>query len=215
MPLNTLSQWLNKAGWKFEPEQLVEPSTDVPALQAQLQAGQRADQASGNGEGDFKKSDGLLREPESLRFSFIQGNKENYPVQMMCDMLEVSRSGYYAWLDRRSARVRLARSGSSSRSKRSSPSTASCTDLRACMPQLAELDVAACVNTVAKYMREKRLCARTHRRFVVRNHRFQSRPSGGGESAGSGVRAGAAQPGVGGGHHLPSRPIKAGSTWRA
>ncbi len=29
MPLNTLSQWLNKAGWKFEPEQLVEPSTDV------------------------------------------------------------------------------------------------------------------------------------------------------------------------------------------
>jgi transposase-like protein len=38
MPLNTLAQWLNKAGWKSEPQQLVEPSSDVPVLQTQLKA---------------------------------------------------------------------------------------------------------------------------------------------------------------------------------
>ena len=38
MPMNTLNSWLAKAGWKSEPEQLAEPSTDVPVLQTQLKA---------------------------------------------------------------------------------------------------------------------------------------------------------------------------------
>ena len=36
MPMNTLNLWLNKAGWKNQPQELVAPSTEVPVLQAQL-----------------------------------------------------------------------------------------------------------------------------------------------------------------------------------
>ncbi|RYZ14214.1 MAG: IS3 family transposase, partial [Myxococcaceae bacterium] len=44
-----------------------------------------------------KKSGGLLRQGEHLRFAFIEAEKAHWPVTVMCDVLEVSRSGYYAW----------------------------------------------------------------------------------------------------------------------
>jgi transposase InsO family protein len=35
-----------------------------------------------------------------VRFEFIRAEKANYPIELLCSALEVSRSGYYAWLDR-------------------------------------------------------------------------------------------------------------------
>ena len=36
-----------------------------------------------------------------MRFDFIHRRRqEEYPVTLLCDLLEVSRSGYYAWVDR-------------------------------------------------------------------------------------------------------------------
>lgn len=35
-----------------------------------------------------------------MRFEFIDVEKANYPVQLLCRLLEVSRSGYYDWCDR-------------------------------------------------------------------------------------------------------------------
>ncbi len=35
-----------------------------------------------------------------MRFEFIQAEKANHAVAMMCRLLEVSRSGYYAWIQR-------------------------------------------------------------------------------------------------------------------
>lgn len=35
-----------------------------------------------------------------MRFAFIQAEEANYPVEVLCENLEVSRSGYYAWLSR-------------------------------------------------------------------------------------------------------------------
>ena len=32
-----------------------------------------------------------------MRFTAIQEEKANYPVAMLCRVLEVSRAGYYAW----------------------------------------------------------------------------------------------------------------------
>ena len=33
-----------------------------------------------------------------MRFSFIDAEKASYPVRMLCRVLDVSPSGYYAWL---------------------------------------------------------------------------------------------------------------------
>jgi putative transposase len=35
-----------------------------------------------------------------VKFAFIAAEKAHYPVDVLCDALEVSRSGYYAWTTR-------------------------------------------------------------------------------------------------------------------
>ena len=55
------------------------------------------------GAGDPEKSRLVLsgNEPRSAEiFQFITANQADYPIQSMCRVLEVSRSGYYAWVNR-------------------------------------------------------------------------------------------------------------------
>ena len=35
-----------------------------------------------------------------MRFEFIDAEKAQYPIDVLCAALEVSRSGYYAWKGR-------------------------------------------------------------------------------------------------------------------
>ena len=35
-----------------------------------------------------------------MSYDFIRGNVADFPVQVMCQVLQVSRSGYYDWLSR-------------------------------------------------------------------------------------------------------------------
>ena len=36
----------------------------------------------------------------AMRYMFIENHKEEFPIHRMCQVLEVSESGYYAWLKR-------------------------------------------------------------------------------------------------------------------
>ncbi|WP_284665542.1 IS3 family transposase [Myxococcus sp. SDU36] len=48
----------------------------------------------------LKKAAGLLREGDDVKFAFIHAQKAHFPIAFMCEQLEVSRSGYYAWAHR-------------------------------------------------------------------------------------------------------------------
>ncbi len=48
----------------------------------------------------LKKSRGLLRQGLAVKFVFVAKHRGIRPVAMLCGALGVSRSGYYAWLER-------------------------------------------------------------------------------------------------------------------
>ena len=103
-----------------------------------------------------------------MRFQFIHERCKEYPVTLLCRMLQVSRSGYYAWRDRpasvrRQRREELLRQirqmHEQSRGTYGSPRVTI---------ELKETGVSISRNTVAKYMRESGILAQPRRRFVPR-----------------------------------------------
>ncbi|NWA63205.1 IS3 family transposase [Pantoea sp. B9002] len=46
----------------------------------------------------FKKSRGVLRKAVRLRYAFIRDNSRCWPVRLLCRVLDVHPSGFYAWL---------------------------------------------------------------------------------------------------------------------
>src|SRR6202044_3906880 len=47
-----------------------------------------------------KKGRSLLREGSEMRFAFIAKQRSVWPVSWLCEALDVSRSGFHAWLHR-------------------------------------------------------------------------------------------------------------------
>ena len=121
-----------------------------------------------DGARDPKKSDGLLRQREGLRFGFIRDHRDEFPVALMCDVLEVSRAGYYAWLSRpegpRAARM-AELSGQVAEAHRESQGTYGAPRVH---EALAAAGVACCENTVAKLMRREGSRGSAPRRYVPR-----------------------------------------------
>ena len=48
----------------------------------------------------LKKSDGLLREKNKVKYVFITRHKKTWPVDRMCRILGVSRNAYYRYCQR-------------------------------------------------------------------------------------------------------------------
>jgi transposase InsO family protein len=101
-----------------------------------------------------------------VRFGFIHEHKQEFAVQMMCDILDVSRSGYYRWIDRpicprakRRAQLieKIKEVQEQSRGTYGSPRVT---------VELKEVHLSVCQNTVAKYMRESGIGVKLRRRFV-------------------------------------------------
>ena len=57
-----------------------------------------------------------------MKYAWITQHRDSFPVGVMCDVLNVSPSGYYDSIDRRRAIVRSVTSESSRPSSRSTPS---------------------------------------------------------------------------------------------
>jgi transposase InsO family protein len=110
-----------------------------------------------------------------LTFRFIADHRDEFPVARMCDALEVSASGYYAWVDRDASPTAVARTTlaetiaavhAAVRGRYGSPRTTA--ELNARGHPCSE-------NTVAKVMREHGIRAKAPRRRVRTtdsNHRL-------------------------------------------
>ena len=55
-------------------------------------------------EGHFKKSLGRILQTKQMKYEFMEEHRETYKVKSMCEVLKVSRSGYYAWKTRQPSR---------------------------------------------------------------------------------------------------------------
>jgi transposase InsO family protein len=103
-----------------------------------------------------------------VRFAFIQQHSSQFPVDLMCVVFKVSRSGYYAWKERPSSAQaarreqlveRIEHVHQESRQRYGSPRIHA--ELRASGTPCSR-------NTVAKLMRLRGIRSKMRRRFVVR-----------------------------------------------
>lgn len=103
-----------------------------------------------------------------MKFAFIEEHQQEFPVEAMCRVLEVSRSGYYAWQQRppsatvqRQAELieQIQQIHEESRQVYGSPRV---------HRELAAQGVKCSENTVAKLMRKAGVRSKMRKRFVVR-----------------------------------------------
>jgi putative transposase len=101
-----------------------------------------------------------------VKFAFIKESLSEYPVWICCEVLEISRAGYYAWLDR----------PVSTRQRRRDELAAKIQTLHTetrrvyGSPRITEALVAqgekVCENTVAKVMKQREIKAKTTKKFI-------------------------------------------------
>jgi putative transposase len=103
-----------------------------------------------------------------VTFAFIEDHQETWPVRVMCEALEVSAAGYYAWLVRPPSFAQQRRDAllvliqgiyAEAKQRYGSPRVHAA---------LAGRDGARSVNTVAKIMRDNDVRAKTARKFKCR-----------------------------------------------
>jgi transposase InsO family protein len=103
-----------------------------------------------------------------MRYVFIGNHQKQYPVRVMCEVLEVSPAGFYDWRPRgpspRAVRHAVLKAQTQVVFKQSRETYGSPRITR----ELVERGTPVCRNTVAKVMREAGLAGRTPRRFVPR-----------------------------------------------
>ena len=103
-----------------------------------------------------------------MRFAFIHDHQADFPVGLLCKVLKVSRSGFYAWTQRPASvqaerrtqlvdRIRVVHT--QAREVYGSPRV---------HRELKAQGVACCVNTVAKLMQQAEIRSKARRAFVVK-----------------------------------------------
>jgi putative transposase len=100
-----------------------------------------------------------------MTFRFIEDNRPYWPVRLLCETLEVSAAGYYAWRERTTSAQQLRRDAlvveiraihAEVKARYGSPRIHA---------ELAARGQTCCVNTVAKLMRDQGIAAKTARKF--------------------------------------------------
>jgi transposase InsO family protein len=103
-----------------------------------------------------------------VRFAFIRDHQAEFPVEVLCDVLGVSRSGYYAWRGRPPSPAAVRRGQLVEQIRSVHEEARSVYGSPRVHRELEARGVACCENTVAKLMREHDIRSKARRRFVAR-----------------------------------------------
>jgi putative transposase len=103
-----------------------------------------------------------------VKFNWIQEHRDSYEVNLMCQTLQVSRSGYYAWKDRPISPGQQRREELIGQIRQVHQASRRLYGSPRVHAELAERRIAVCLNTVANLMKQAQIRSRIKRRFVVR-----------------------------------------------
>ena len=103
-----------------------------------------------------------------MRFAFIRDHQGEFPVDLLCEVLGVSRSGYYAWRDRPPSPRAVRRELLAEQIRQVHEEARSVYGSPRVHRELEARGVACCENTVARLMREHGIRSKAVRRFVAR-----------------------------------------------
>ncbi len=98
-------------------------------------------------------------------FRWIQEHRQEFEVGMMCQILQVSRSGYYAWVDRPASPRQENRRRLIEQIRQVHAESDATYGSPRVHAELAERNVQVCVNTVAKLMNEAQIRSKIVRKF--------------------------------------------------
>lgn len=102
-----------------------------------------------------------------MKYAWIQSHRDSYAVAMMCAVLKVSTSGYYAWLQHKPSQTQQRRAVIAQAAEQAYCQSHRIYGYRKVHDDLQEQRIACCRETVRKVLGEKRLFSRTQRKFVV------------------------------------------------
>lgn len=102
-----------------------------------------------------------------MTFDFIKSHQDAFPVPVLCQTLEVSHSGYYAWLHRRPSARALRRTELTVKIRTVHDQNRRVYGSWRVHRALVDQGEKVCRNTVARVMKAQGIQAKTHRRFRV------------------------------------------------
>jgi putative transposase len=103
-----------------------------------------------------------------VKFAFIHQHLRQFPVDLVCRVLQVSRSGYYAWQQRPPSETTLRQAALVAEIRQAHRESRGIYGSPRVQRELAARGVRCSENTVAKLMRREGIRSKTRRRFVVR-----------------------------------------------
>jgi putative transposase len=101
-----------------------------------------------------------------VKFSWIRQHREVFDVAAMCDVLKVSRQGYYAWQHRMPGPMAVRREKLLTDIRQAYAASGGTYGSPRIHAELIDQEISCCMNTVAKLMKDHGIRARTSRRFI-------------------------------------------------
>ena len=112
-----------------------------------------------------------------MKYVWIRGHADEFPVALMCRVLKVSRSGYYGWLVRRPSQRKKRRKQIAAAARQSHQDSNRIYGYRKVHEELVQdKGLKCCKETVRKVMRRLGIRSKVTRKFIVTTNSRHRRP---------------------------------------